>query len=85
MEGSVKLKTMARSSCQGNIPRLWGRKSNGIVGIGTGSALSADGLWRQRSWGVARQGIVETTQVRAKYFGRLLQGRDAEPFAAANR
>jgi hypothetical protein len=84
MEGSVKLKIMERSSCHQNISRLWGRKRNGIVGIGTGYALSADGLWRQHSWGIARQGIVETTQARVKYFGRLLQGRDAESFAAAN-
>jgi hypothetical protein len=84
MAGSVKLKIMERSSCHGNISRLWGRKRGGLVGNGTGYALSGDGLWRQHSWGIARQGIVETTQVRVKYFGRLLQGSDAESFAPAN-
>jgi hypothetical protein len=55
-----------------------------MVGIGTGYALSADGLWRQHSWGVRRQGILETTAPREKYFGILLQGSSADSFAEAN-
>jgi hypothetical protein len=84
MEGFVKLRIMERSASHRNLSRLWGRKRNGLVGIGTGYSMSGDGLWRQHSWGVGRCGIVETTQVRVKYFGLLLQGRDADSFAAAN-
>jgi len=84
MEGRVKLRIMERSACHRNLSRLWGGKRNGLVGIGTGYALSGDGLWRQHSWGVGRRGIVETTQARVKYFGRLLQGLDADLFAASN-
>ena len=57
----------------------------GMVGIGTGYALSGDGLWRQHSWGLRREGILETTVERAKYFGVLPQRDDAESFAQANR
>jgi len=84
MEGRVVLRIMEHSACHRNLSRLWARKRNGLVGIGTGYALSGDGLWRQHSWGVGRRGIVETTQVRMRYFGYLLQGRDADSFAAAN-
>ena len=57
---------------------------SGLIGIGTGYALSVDGLWRQHSWGVARDLIIESTEARVKYFGRLLRGADADMFAAAN-
>ena len=84
MEGRVKLRIMERSQSHRNVSRLWGRKRNGLVGIGTGYALSGDGLWRQHSWGVGWRGIIETTQARVKYFGLLLLGRDADSFAEAN-
>ena len=84
MYGPVKLRIMAASGCHQNLSRLWEKKRNGLIGIGTGYALSGDGLWRQHSWGVGRLGVVETTQGREKYFGRLLQGNDAELFAKAN-
>ena len=84
MGGPIKLKIMGRSACHQNLARLWGRKRSGLIGIGTGYALSGDGLWRQHSCGVARQGVVETTQMREMYFGRLLQGQDADRFAVAN-
>jgi hypothetical protein len=85
MEGRVMLRIMQRSASHRNLSRLWERKRNGLVGIGTGYAMSDDGLWRQHSWGVGRRGIVETTQGHVKYFGLLLQGRAADSFAAANR
>jgi hypothetical protein len=84
MDGLVELRIMERSQCHRNLSQLWGRKRNGLVGIGTGYALSDDGLWRQHSWGVGRRGIVETTQVRVKCFGLLLRGSDADSFAEAN-
>jgi hypothetical protein len=84
MKGPVRLRIMERSACHRNLSRLWGRMRSGLVGIGTGYALSGDGLWRQHSWGVWRRGIVETTQERVKYFGCLLEGQDADSFAEAN-
>jgi len=82
--GSVKCEIMERSACHQNVARLWLTKEGGLVGIGTGYALSEDGLWRQHSWGIRRQGIVETTKPRVKYFGRTLQGSDADSFAECN-
>lgn len=55
-----------------------------MVGIGSGYALSADGLWRQHSWGILRDGILETTERRIKYFGLILQDERANRFARGN-
>lgn len=76
---------MAKSECHKNVSRLWKKTPNGMAGIGTGYALSGDGLWRQHSWGLRREGIPETTGERAKYFGVLPQRDAAESFAQANR
>jgi hypothetical protein len=84
MAGSVQRVTMEESRCHQNAARVWSEKYQGIVAIGTGYALSEDGLWRQHSWGVLREGILETTVPRAKYFGLLLQGGDADCFAESN-
>lgn len=51
------------------------------TGIGTGYALSSDGLWRQHSWGLRSGTIVETTVSRVKYFGLRLFGEEADIFA----
>ena len=77
-------KPMRPGACHTNISLLWMRRGRDLIGIGTGYALSADGLWRQHSWGVRRQGILETTAPRERYFGILLQARDADSFAEAN-
>lgn len=84
MAGPVRHKVMRAGSCHRSVSRVWRRKRSGIVGVGTGYALSEDGLWRQHSWGVQREGILETTVPRSKYFGLLLQGADADWFAASN-
>jgi hypothetical protein len=84
MEGSVECEVMESSACHENITRLWIAKTNGLVGIGTGYALSEDGLWRQHSWGLQRNGILETTIRRVKYFGISLQGQHADSFAKYN-
>lgn len=84
MVGPVKCKIMERSACHKNTALLWLAKQRGLIGIGTGYALSKDGLWRQHSWGVRRNGILETTETRVKYFGRTLRQRDADLFAAFN-
>ncbi|MEO8052075.1 MAG: hypothetical protein ABI833_16800, partial [Acidobacteriota bacterium] len=72
MAGSVKYEIMERSESHKNAARLWLARESGLTGIGTGYALSSDGLWRQHSWGLRRAGILETTIKRVKYFGRTL-------------
>jgi hypothetical protein len=84
MAGPVVLKTMKKSECHTNVAEIWAEKQHGLVGIGTGYSLSNDGLWRQHSWGLRREGILETAASRVKYFGVLLQHEDADSFAMAN-
>jgi hypothetical protein len=84
MSGPVRLKVMTRSACHLNVARLWRRARRTLTGIGTGYVLSLDGLWRQHSWGMRGESIIETTVERLKYFGLLLQGTDADEFAALN-
>ena len=84
MSGPTTLTVMKSSSCHENVARAWTMREFDIVGIATGYALSEDGLWRQHSWGVLRDGIFETTETRLKYFGIVLQGERADYFAAAN-
>lgn len=55
------------NQCHANTARLW--ISGEIDEIYTGYALSADGLWRQHSWGRKGEKIVETTSPRLGYFG----------------
>lgn len=81
MAGPVQCKILKESACHANVARVWGEKHNGLIGIGVGYALSDDGLWRQHSWGVLREGILETTVERTKYFGILLQHENADSFA----
>jgi hypothetical protein len=61
--------------------RIWHRRLHGIVGIGVGYALNDDGLWREHSFGVRREGVIETLAPRRKYFGLLLIGEAADAFA----
>lgn len=84
MAGPVVRRTVERSGCHRNLAEIWAEKHHGLVGIGTGYSLSNDGLWRQHSWGLLREGILETTVPRVKYFGALLQHGDADSFAMAN-
>jgi hypothetical protein len=84
MAGPVKRKLMNHCACHENIARLWNTEKRGIVAIGTGYALSNDGLWRQHSWGIRREGILETTVEREKYFGVLLCGAEADCFAESD-
>ena len=70
--------------CHQNVASVWKAHKFGIVGICTGYALTEDGLWRQHSWGLLREALLETTEPRVKYFGILLQGDKAERFANSN-
>ena len=80
--GPITMHKMAPSSCHHNVAILWKERQHGMVAIATGYALSDDGLWRQHSWGILRNGVLETTEPRSKYFGFVLQGREADLFAA---
>jgi hypothetical protein len=84
MSGPVSLKSMKANSCHQNIAGIWKARRFGIAGIATGYALSDDGLWRQHSWGISRNGVLETTVERLKYFGILHQGAAADHFAECN-
>ena len=81
MCGQIKLKKMRSNSCHQNASTVWQSQVPRLIAIGTGYALSEDGLWRQHSWGVLRDGLLETTESRVKYFGLLLQGLEAQAFA----
>jgi len=74
----VKLRQMQLSHCHSNVAYLWDK--NRKVKIVTGWALSDDGLWRQHSWALKNKTIIETTEVRLKYFGFTLTDAEAEQF-----
>lgn len=78
--GQVLRRPGQRSDCHRNAVRLW--REGEAVALGTGYALSADGLWREHSWGVGREGeLLETTEPRASYFGVEFRGDGAHWFA----
>ena len=74
----VKLCKMQISHCHSNVANLWTQRKN--IQIVTGWALSGDGLWRQHSWALQGKTIIETTEVRIKYFGFILTAAEAEQF-----
>jgi len=43
--------------------------------------MDDDGLWREHSFGVLREGVLETIVRKEKYFGLLLLGEAADGFA----
>ncbi len=76
------------SDCHANVSRMWimhaeANEAKSIT-IVTGYALSEDGLWRQHSWALDTEGVVETTELRLLYFGVALGPEHAARFAAAN-
>ena len=84
MSGSVLMKPMRDNMCHQNIAAVWRKGRRGLVGVATGYALSNDGLWRQHTWGFMRDGVLESTEERRKYFGILLQDSAADYFASCN-
>ena len=70
------------SQCHLNVARLWEERKKGsrLIGVGTGYALSDDGLWRGHSWGLNKRGIIETTVSRVKYFDLPFGGEGADRF-----
>jgi hypothetical protein len=71
------------NACHANAAILW--VDGTVASIGTGYALSDDGLWRQHSWGIDTDGsLVETTVDRTRYVGLTLSGVAALRFAVSN-
>ena len=79
------LDEMQENSCHGNAARLFAASGAPEFAIGTGYALSEDGLWRQHSWAFDGKSIIETTEVRVRYFGLLLRGEAAQAFVLTNQ
>ena len=76
----VTLRPLQQSDCHRNAVSLW--REGKATALGTGYALSDDGLWREHSWAVGPQGeLLETTEPRRTYFGIELKGEGAEWFA----
>jgi len=80
---NVKLKLMRRSGCHENAVKLW-MKNKEKNKICTGWGLSDDGLWRQHTWIISGEYIIETTEKRIKYFGVVLDEAESEIFASYN-
>jgi hypothetical protein len=91
MAGRIVPRIMAAGKCHLNVLKVWQMGYSGLVGIGTGYGLSSrDGNWYRHSWGVLRDGLLETTPWGAgqsptdkceKRFGMLLQGKAADYLA----
>jgi hypothetical protein len=85
---SAILKPGVPRRCHQNAARLWERgqttaKIRPVRGctLATGYALSDDGLWRSHSFCVAADGrVLETTTLRDRYFGVLLDSDEAAAF-----
>lgn len=84
IDGTVLVNELDAGLCHENVAEMWLDKNYGLTAIGTGYALSEDGLWRQHSWGIRDGEIVETTSERVKYFGTVMTGAYADAFADAN-
>ena len=79
--GPVVVKQNPRGPDDRALGRIWNRRLHGIVGIGIGYALDADGIWREHAFGVLREGVLELTVPKQKYFGLLLIGEAADGYA----
>jgi hypothetical protein len=60
----------------GNSAALWGKDTKRRQ-IGTGYALSDDGIWRRHSWVLEGKRLSETTVPRECYFGVVLSPEDS--------
>ena len=82
IQGDILFDEMARNSCHWNVAEVWKSDSSPVIAIGTGYALSEDGLWRQHTWGITASGIFETTEIRHTYYGIRLDRDQAAMFAS---
>lgn len=68
------------SHCHENSCFLWLDRANKGFKIATGWVLNDDGLWRQHSWGLQKNVLIETTCPREKYFGYILDYKQSINF-----
>jgi hypothetical protein len=80
---NFRLLTGEPCECHENTAVLW-KRSKGKMKIMTGWALSDDGLWRQHSWGLADDTVIETTTKRDKYYGFVLTDAESKDFYREN-
>lgn len=87
--GAARLILGQPCQCHMNAADLW-EAHRGKLAIVTGYALSRDGLWRQHSWLLRthptahQRSIIETTARRERYYGFVLDEREADAFCRAN-
>lgn len=79
-QGRTRLRG-ARCQCHRNVSTLYA--AGKITHIMTGYALAQDGAWRQHTWGVKKNAIVETTNDYLAYFGVRLSPAESKAFATA--
>lgn len=72
----------APNRCHSNAAQLWGYRK--ATHIGTGYALSEDGIWRQHSWALEDGRVIETTAMRDAYVGYALNDGESVQFVASN-
>jgi len=83
IEKPVKLTGDPSSRCHSNSARIWYNNQDDCR-IVTGWALSDDGLWRQHTWVIVGDDLLETTSERLKYFGFILNEMESLNFAYSN-
>lgn len=71
------------NACHSNTVTLY--LAGKVDQIVTGYALSGDNMWRQHTWGLKGDTVVETTVPRDVYFGFTLTGPEAADFVQENR
>ena len=83
MSEKVSHQFMEARSCHFNAAKLYSEDPHAFKVV-TGYALLDDGVWRQHSWGLSNERIVETTFVQEKYYGILLDPVEAIKFVFCN-
>lgn len=78
--GPVILKRAKSGEPLTHLARAWRKRAPGLVGIGLGYALEQNGLWREHTFGVLREGVLEAGAEKQKYFGLMLIGEAADGF-----
>jgi hypothetical protein len=78
--GKIFLMHMKQCKCHRNCAEFWEKNQKNFK-IATGWALSEEGIWRQHTWLLRGNAIVETTMKRIMYYGIVLDGIEASNFA----
>ncbi len=83
MTGPVSFGPDEPSQCDLNVTKLWVH-DKARFRVCTGCALYSDGLWRPHSWASDGTRLIETTELRDRYYGVVLSQADAQDFALAS-